>query len=786
MKRTKAQACLALAVCAIMVIAGSFTLFAEPRQATSVPLAFIPNAGQFDSGALYRAEAQGVAIWLTQQGAIYQFVRIMRSDASRTSDIEMTKSGIPSVSDLTYESHTMQLSFSGADLSRVRPDGSAGYTANYFLGADASKWITGVPVHSAVVYEEIYPDISLKFYGNGSALEYDLIVYPGGDPKSINIVVDGATSVEVTDDGQLLIATPFGTAVHKQPFVYQDQASGRNVVAASYRKLSDASIGVKIEGTYDHQSPLIVDPEITFSTYLGGTSYDEGWGVAVDPDGNIYVTGLTASTDFPTVPPAAPTAFPVNVFVSKISPDGSDLIYSTYIGGDDYDGATNLAVDNQGNVYLTGETKSLDFPAIAPLQLMHGGGSDAFVVKLNPDGNSLSYASYLGGEGYELGRAIAVNSKGEACVVGHTCSPDFPVVNAIQDEYGGEAPGFDHCGDVFVTKVAAAGGAMEFSTFVGGTGYDEGWGVAVDKDDNIYAVGLTASADFPTQNPLYAHAVLADAFLTKLAPDGSAYVFSTYLGGNNYDGATSVAVDRFGRACVTGETKSSDFPHLNATQPLPGGFSDAFVTKFEVSGASVIYSTNIGGSGSELGWDIAVDEFGGATLAGRTASSNYPLQSPLKGELTGFYDAIVTRVAPSGHDLTFSSYYGGSYEEDARSVAIHNGTSVLVAGATISEDIPVVNAIQDVYGGGQLVFPRGDAYVASLLVTYTCGDMDGSGVVNIGDVVILLNYIFAGGPAPLDSGGGDVNCDGRPTISDAVYMINYIFVSGPAPCSGCE
>lgn len=770
---------------ALVVALTSLGASAQPV-GRAAQLALVPNEGQFNEEVLYRADAQGVAIWLTKSGAVYQFVRVSPTAEVAGDATEMAKSTLPSVADLSYESHLMTISFEGADHSRARSGESAGWYANYFIGNQPMAWKQGVPVSASVVYESVYPNIDLKYYAQGQALEYDLIVNPGGDPAQIKLRIDGAESVEITDDGELLCKTPFGTALHKHPFVYQEGKSGRNSITCAYRKIGERTLTIDVTGDYNRKLPLVVDPEIAFSTFLGGSSYDEGWGVAVDPDGYVYVTGLTASTDFPTEPPMSPATFPVNIFVSKIAPGGNDLIYSTYVGGNDYDGATNVAVDAAGNAYLTGETKSEDFPAVAAAQDTLAGGSDAFVVKLNKDGNALEYSTYLGGGNYELGRAIAVNSVGEAVIVGHTCSPDFPNYNAYQETYGGDGISPEHCGDVFVAKVAANGSTFAFSTFLGGSGYDEGWGVAVDDQDFIYAVGLTGSMNFPTHNPLFGPAFLIDAFLTKLEPDGSALVYSTYFGGDNYDGATSVAVDRFYRATVTGETKSSDFPELNETQDGPGGFSDAFAIRFAADGGSLVYSTNIGGSGSELGWDIAVDAFGGASIAGRTTSANYPLQSPLKGELTGFYDAVVSRVAPSGNVLTFSSYYGGDQEEDARSVAVHNGTSVLLAGSTISPDLPAVNAVQAIYGGGWAVFPRGDAWAASLVVTYPCGDFDGSGMVNIGDIVILINFIFAGGPAPLDVSGGDVNCDGRPTISDAVYMVNYVFAFGPVPCFDCK
>ncbi len=747
-------------------------------------LAFVPNEGQFNEEVLYRADAQGVAIWLTKSGAVYQFVRVSPTAELAGDATEMAKSTLPSVADLSYESHLMTISFEGADHSRARSDESAGWYANYFIGNQPTAWKQGVPVSASVVYESIYPHIDLTYYAQGQALEYDLIVNPGGDPAQIKLRIDGAESIEITDDGELLCKTPFGTALHKHPFVYQEGKSGRNAITCAYRKIGKRTLTVEVTGDYNRKLPLVVDPEIAFSTFLGGSSYDEGWGVAVDNEGYVYVAGLTASTDFPNEPPMSPASFPVNIFVSKIAPGGNDLIYSTYIGGNDYDGATNIAVDAVGNAYLTGETKSDDFPTVAAAQDTLAGESDALVIKLDKDGNALEYSTYLGGGNYELGRAIAVNLAGEAAIAGHTCSPDFPTHNAYQSQFGGDG-GFGHCGDAYIAKFTASGDEIVFSTFLGGESYDEGWGLACDDLGDLYVVGLTASTQFPTENPLYPANVLVDAFLTKVLADGSALVYSTYFGGDNYDGATSVTVDRFYQATVTGETKSTDFPELHETQDGLGGLSDAFVIKFAPDGGALVYSTYIGGSEPELGWDVTVDEFGGATIAGFTLSSDYPLQSPLKGELTGFYDAIVTRIAPSGNLLTFSSYYGGDSDEEARSVAVHNGTSVLLTGSTISTDFPAVNAVQETYGGSG-EFWGGDAWAASLVVTYLCGDFDGSGMVNIGDIVILINFIFAGGPAPLDVSGGDVNCEGRPTISDAVYLVNYVFTFGPVPCFDCK
>ena len=390
---------------------------------------------------------------------------------------------------------------------------------------------------------------------------------------------------------------------------------------------------------------------LEYSTYLGGSGVDQGYGIAVDSAGNAYVTGSTESTNFPTANAFQNTfGGGGDAFVTKLNAAGSALVYSTYLGGSDGDFGAGIAVDSAGNAYVTGVTDSTDFPTANALQNTNSGGiADVFVTKLNAAGSALAYSTYLGGSDFDSEPNIAVDSAGNVYVTGHTESTNFPTANAFQSTSGGGG------GDAFVTKLNAAGSALVYSTYLGGSEAEFGGGIAADSAGNAYVTGTTDSDNFPTANALQPTSgggtglADGDAFVTKLNAAGSALVYSTYLGGSDFDYGGGIAVDSAGNAYVTGVTDSDNFPTANAFQSCTyGSNQDVFVTKLNAAGSALVYSTYLGGSLFEDSGDIAVDSAGNAYVTGSTYSTNFPTANALQSTSGGDRDVFVAEAQHGG------------------------------------------------------------------------------------------------------------------------------------------
>src|SRR6267378_1289589 len=383
-------------------------------------------------------------------------------------------------------------------------------TSNYFIGNDRAKWRTSVPTYAKVRYEGIYSGIDLVYYGNQRQLEYDFIVAPGADPRRIAFDVRGAKRIRRDAQGDLVLTMKTGEDEirwHK-PVVYQEKGGARQLVAAHYAVTDKNRVGFEL-AKYDVSRPLYIDPLI-YSTYLGGTAFDQAKAIALDSESNAYITGYTQSIYFPTTPDAIQTVCGGgkmlcstygDAFVAKINSTGSALVYSTYLGGSRADSGQSIAVDSAGNAYVAGLTDSTDFPTMNPLQPANGGGFDAFVAKINPTG-ALIYSTYLGGSAQDQGSGIAVDSAGNAYVTGQAESNNFPIT---QGAFETVCNGGSHCdpeGDAFVSKINPSGSALVYSTYLGGGGVDFAFGIALDSADNAYITGETGSSDFPTKNPL--------------------------------------------------------------------------------------------------------------------------------------------------------------------------------------------------------------------------------------------------------------------------------------------
>ena len=678
-----------------------------------IPMTFIANRGQVHQAVRFMAKGPGLTAYFTP-------------------------------SEVTLELHgaTIRARYLGANVSPGVDGGDPQEgRANFLIGADPSKWRTNVPLYGRVVYRNLYPGIDMVYSSHTRLLKSEFVVAPDGDPSQIRIEYSGVESLRVDDRGGLVFTTQAGELREDAPMIYQENGAGRDVVNGGFR-VSGATVSFFVD-QYDRSRPLRIDPVLSYSTYLGGAGTDRAYAIAVDSAGAAYITGYTDSSNYPVssgvVRPA--TGGGVDAFVTKLNAAGNAIVYSTYLGGSGDDRGYSIAVDSGGNAYVTGWTGSTDFPLAAALQSTIGGSRDAFVAKLNSTGSALIYSTYLGGVGTDSGNGIAIDAGGAAYVTGATTSTNFPVLGAFQAALAGQQDGFvtklnaagsaivystylggalddrgssiavDSAGaayiagntnstnfptvsalqtsnsgstDAFVAKLSASGASLVYSTYLGGSGTENievGRSIAVDSSLSAYVTGATSSTNFPVAQPLQmSNKGGYDAFVAKLSPAGTAFVYSTYLGGSTADYGQSIAVDSGGNAYLTGYTTSVDFPTANADQPVNAGNNDVFVSKINASGSAVIESGFLGGGDNDSGYGIAIDASGSAYVTGLTLSSNFPLKGAIQStggmSLAAFVakftfgpagPPVAVSVTPSsggGSGQTFSMLYS-----DIRGVA---------------------------------------------------------------------------------------------------------------------
>lgn len=689
-------------------------LLASAATEKQISLSFIENRGQSHPDVKYIVQGAGKRIGFTPEAVIFS-----------------TYGQAEPEGELTYA--VVRQSLVNANVNpEIEPLERLPGIANFFMG---SQSYTGVPTYEGIEYRDVYEGITQKFTGRDGELERIFIVEAGANPRQIEMEYSGVEDIQLLEDGNLLLETTLGELTESAPLAYQKIGGQHRYVEAEFEILESGNVGFKL-GKYNKKYELIIDPILEYSTYLGGGSNEVGYGIAVDSTGASYITGQTISDDFPIDSEALQEDLvgSFDAFVTKLNPEGNSVVYSTYFGGDSRDRANAIAVDVTGSAYITGETESENFPTNSGLpaafQGEFGGGSqDAFIVKLSPTGTALDYSSYLGGGGRERGRAIAVDGQGAAYVTGFTDESEsvlaraFPTEAALQGRFGGGG------GDAFVTKINPVGDELEYSTFLGGAGFDEGTGIAVDGAGTAYISGTTDSEDFATDDAFEeSNSGDGDAFVVKLSADGSNKEYATYIGGSGQEIAGGIALDEEGAAYITGLTASTNFPTTSRVpQPDYGGGSfDAFITKINRTGEDLDYSTYIGGLSDE-GIDtlprasagIAVDGAGSAYIVGSTASRDFPIsdgdaratdqQSEFGGGAT---DAFITKINPEGEELIYSSYFGGRGDDEGYGIAVDKNGIAYITGSTNSGNFPtagVQETWQDDLAGSN------DAFAAKLV-----------------------------------------------------------------------
>ena len=692
----------------------------------ALPLSFELNQGQTNNRVKFLARSGGYLLFLTPTEAVMALdnpTAHWKGKENREARGRTNEDG--SAESVTRSPRSIvRMKLAGANPApRIEGLGQLTSTSNYFAGPVPSAWRTNIPSYARVRYAQVYPGIDMVYYGDQRRLEYDFVVAPGVDPNVIQIDFKGIANYEIDYAGDLVLHTAQGDIRQSKPVAYQEANGVKEEVLANYVPNSIGRVGIQL-GAYDSSRPLIIDPVLAYSTYLGGSGFDQGYAIAVDSFGNAYVTGKTAAIDFPTTAGAFQTNYGGgDAFVAKLNAAGTALIYSTYLSGGSGNG---IAVDSAGNAYVTGEAGPTNFPTTPGAFGTSPMGYDAFITKLNPAGSALVYSARFGGNLDDFARGIALDGAGNAYVTGWTgcrsTTCTFPTVNAFQPNYAGGT------NDAFVTKIDSSGSALVYSTYLGGGAIingseDWGEGIAVDSAGSAYVTGYTYSPDFPVTAGAFdtARAGL-DAFITKFTPDGASLVYSTFLGGAGRDQGQGIAVDAIGNAYVTGITESFDsaftlqyegFPVTRGAFQINGSY-DAFVTKLNPQGSALVYSTYLGGAaGVDRGWAIALDLAGNAYITGDTTSSDFPTASPIRGAYGGgISDAFVTELNATGSALVYSTFLGGTLTDEGRGIALDGSGDAYVTGDTSSSDFPTADPVQVNNGGG--FENHDDAFVAKL------------------------------------------------------------------------
>jgi len=583
----------------------------------------------------------------------------------------------------------------GAPSTPAVEDRRASYS-NYFVGADRSRWRERVPQYDRVIQRQVYPGIDVVYYGTsvGAHLEFDFVVAPGADPSRIAMRWENAGGVRVNQEGHLVVSTAAGDLVQHAPKVYQSREGQRTLVVATYVLGSGGAVAFSLS-TYDRSRELVIDPVVTYSTYLGGAAADAAYAMAVDAAQNVYLCGITYSSDFPRLG-SATRNLTEDVFVAKLNAEGTSLIFTTFLGGANMDYCTGMALDQSNNIYLVGWTFSSDFPRVNAFDNTLGGASDLIVTKLHSSGTALVYSTYLGGSGAEyvttgltagINNTIAVDERGSAYVGTTTNSDDYPTTaGAFDTTYNGGGA------DAVITKLDPAGNTLAFSTYLGGSGEDDLNALSIDGAGNVYLCGQTVSPEFPiTAGAVDSTLGSFDVFVSKLNATGSGLAYSTFLGGADGDFGYAIAVDAFGRAHIAGTTGGVAFPATSgAYDTTPNGGSDVFVAKLNSDGTALLFATLLGGSGSESAAGISVDVFGNVSVGGSTSSANFPLTGDALDNLVTGNEGFVALLDSTGSRLLYSTVYGGPGLDSVGAVATDQAGSVYFAGLTVEGGIPTV------------------------------------------------------------------------------------------------
>ncbi|MCX7743002.1 MAG: SBBP repeat-containing protein [Flavobacteriales bacterium] len=739
---------------------------------------FIENKGQWDSDVLYLARMGGLDAWITKYGVNYTFYQIKKDSKAPNKCDERMPKGKFEHEDLENSillGHRVLFELQNHNpLPQHEGKQKQESYYNYFIGNDPSKHAAYVGLYKEALIKNVYEGIDIRYYFDRGFLRYDYVVHPGADPTQIKFKLKGQFDTYSKDGNKLIFNTRFGEVQMAELKTYQQ---GKTIASRFIKQKDLWSIAV---AEYDKNQTLIIDPLI-YSTYIGGNSHDQSFSIKVDGSGNAYITGRTTSSNYDVTTGSFQTTYSGggwDIFVTKVNPTGTNLIYSTFIGtntGDDE--AISIDIDASSNAYITGFTSSSGYPITSGVfQNTFGGGTnDVIVTKLNATGTALLYSTYVGGTSNDQAYSIKVDASGNAYITGSTSSTNYDVTpGVIQSSNQG-------VWDVFVTKINSNGSNLVFSTYLGGSDNDEAYGINVDATENVYIVGRSSSGNFDITTGAFQTTLQGgwDVFVTKLNSTGTALLFSTYIGGSSNDEGYTIAVDNSGDVYVAGMTNSTNYDITSGVfQNSNGGNYDAFVTKLNSNGTSLIYSTYIGGANWDDVRSLAIDSFGNAYITGQTASNDYDITSgAYQTTYEGGWDVLVTKLNPTGSSLIYSTYIGGTNDDMVRGIALDGSNNVYVTGVTNSSNYDIVSGcFQTLNGGASDVFVSKLCLGSLITINLTSSAGTNNQSLCVNNPITNITYNT--------SGATSATVTGLPTGVSGTFASNTVTISGTPTVTG--
>lgn len=765
-----------------------------------LPLYFEANHGQTDAAFPFLARGRDCNFFVAPNQAVLTLTRC-EVGAETTRDQRAETPG-----DRIVVTHQLRFDFPGANTgARLTGAGELPGRVNYFLGHDPKQWGQNASLFQQVRVAQIYPGVDLVYYGNDRRLEYDFVVAPQADPAAIAIRFSGADRITIDAQGSLVFTLGDREISQPKPIVYQTVNGVRKEIAGSYQLGDRQTVTFKL-GTYDRELPLVIDPILSYSRFFGGTGADTGWDMAIQKEGTheyVYVTGETMSAGLPITTGTnygGGTTLGGDAFVAKfdLSSSSTNPAYFTYLGGKAEDAALAIAVDSDGNAYITGFTTSTNFPTLNPIPTqtnLHGAPhpafgiypSDAFVAKLYSTG-TLAFATFLGGSTNDVGIGIAVNATRDIFLTGYTRSTDFPTNNALHGA-------LQNADDAFVAKLTSAGASYAFvySTYLGGTNADHGEGIAADDAGLAYVTGYTSSTNFPitagtalqkflnnpatnATNHVVGAVVARDAFVTLLSADGSANLFSSFLGGQFADEGYRITLDAGNNFYVCGASSSTNFPFTSAlTRDVTnaGSFADAFVTKYKFDGSTNYYSALFGGTNLDQAWDVSVGTNGFAHVVGVSYSSNFPTTNTvehLRATNSGAADVFVSVLNSAGTAFVRSALLGGKLNDFGYAIETDAAGDDYIIGTTYSTNFPALAPFTSKFAGSN------DVFIAKI------GSEPVLHIAPVGDQV-FISWQGYGFQLQVNTNGITnhtwTNVTGSPTFDEGTYSGYIDAVGGP-------